>query len=70
MGATAVRGVLRRSVSISSVRGEVLRGDEDAQVIVTIHPSFVLRQQDDDSREREYKGLVTDLRRCAKLLAA
>ena len=70
MGATAVRGVLGRSVSISSVRGEVLRGDGDAQVIVTIHPSFVLRQQDDDSREREYKGLVTDLRRCAKLLAA
>src|SRR5262249_16634948 len=46
MGATAVRGVLGRSVSISSVRGEVLRGDGDAQVIVTIHPSFVLRQQD------------------------
>src|SRR5262245_37321542 len=70
MGATAVRGVLGRSVSISSVRGEVLRGDGDAQVIVTIHPSFVLRQQDDESREREYKSLVADLRRCAKLLAA
>jgi len=70
MGATAVRGVLGRSLSISSVRGEVLRGDGDAQVIVTIHPSFVLRQQDDESREREFKGLVADLRRCAKLLAA
>jgi len=70
MGATAVRGVLGRSVSISSVRGEVLRGDGDAKVIVTIHPSFVLRQQDDESREREYNALVADLRRCAKLLAA
>jgi uracil-DNA glycosylase len=70
MGATAARGVLGRSVTISSVRGEVLRGVGDAQVIVTIHPSSVLRQQDDQSREREYKGLVADLRRCAKLLAA
>ncbi len=70
MGATAVRGVLGRPASISSLRGEVLRGDRDSQVIVTIHPSFVLRQQDDDSRDREYEGLVADLRRCAKLLAA
>jgi DNA polymerase len=70
LGATAARGVLGRSVTIASVRGEVLPGDGDAQVIVTIHPSFVLRQQDDASREREYKGFVADLRRCAKLLAA
>jgi DNA polymerase len=69
LGTSAARGVLGRSVTIASVRGEVLRGDGDAQVIVTIHPSFVLRQQDDESREREYKGLVADLRRCAKLLA-
>ena len=70
MGTTAARGVLGRAVTIASVRGEVLRGDGDAQVIVTIHPSSVLRQQDDESREREYKGFVADLRRCAKLLAA
>jgi DNA polymerase len=69
MGTTAARGVLGRSVTISSVRGEVLR-EGATQVIVTIHPSSVLRQQDDESREREYKGLVADLRRVAKLLAA
>jgi DNA polymerase len=70
LGATAARGVLGRSMTISSVRGEVLHGDGDAQVIVTIHPSYLLRLQDDESREREYKGLVADLRRCAKLLSA
>ena len=69
MGTTAARGVLGRSMTISSVRGEVLH-EGDSDVIVTIHPSSVLRQQDDESREREYKGLVADLRRCAKLLAA
>jgi DNA polymerase len=68
LGATAARGVLGRSVTISSVRGEVLRED-DAQVIVTIHPSYLLRLRDDESKEREYKGFVADLRRCAKLLA-
>jgi DNA polymerase len=69
LGATAARGVLGRSITISSVRGEVLR-DGDAQVIVTIHPSYLLRLQDDESKEREYKGFVADLRRCAKLLDA
>jgi DNA polymerase len=70
LGATAARGVLGRSVTIGSVRGEVLRGDGDAQVIVTIHPSYLLRLQDDESKDREYKGFVADLRRGAKLLAA
>ena len=70
LGATAARGVLGRSVTIGSVRGEVLRHDGDAQVIVTIHPSYLLRLQDDESKEREYEGFVADLRRCAKLLAA
>jgi DNA polymerase len=69
MGTTAIRGVLGRSATISSVRGQVLH-EGDSDVIVTIHPSSVLRQRDDESREREYKGLVADLRRCAKLLAA
>ncbi len=70
LGATAARGVLGRSVTIGSVRGEVLHGDGDTQVIVTVHPSYLLRLQDDESKQREYKGFVADLRRCAKLLAA
>lgn len=70
MGATGARGVLGRAVTIAKVRGEVLSDADGSRVIVTIHPSYVLRQQDDASREREYKGLVADLRRCAKLLAA
>jgi uracil-DNA glycosylase family protein len=69
LGATAARGVLGRSVTISAVRGEVLH-DGDSDVIVTIHPSYLLRLQDDESKEREYKGFVADLRKCAKLLAA
>jgi DNA polymerase len=70
LGATAARGVLGRTVTISSVRGEVLDGADESRVIVTIHPSYLLRLQDDASKEREYKGFVADLRRCAELLAA
>jgi uracil-DNA glycosylase len=70
LGATGARGVLGRTVTISKVRGEILSDDDGTQVIVTIHPSYVLRIEDDESKDREYKGLVADLRRCAKLLKA
>lgn len=68
MGATAARGVLGRTITIVKARGEVLSDEDGSRVVVTIHPSYVLRQQDEESREREYAGLVADLRRCAKLL--
>ena len=68
MGATAARGVLGRTITIAKARGEVLSDEDGIRVVVTIHPSYVLRQQDEESREREYEGLVADLRRCAKLL--
>jgi uracil-DNA glycosylase len=68
MGATGARGVLGRTVTIAKVRGAILSEEDGSRVIVTIHPSYVLRQRDDASREREYKGLVADLQRCAKLL--
>jgi DNA polymerase len=68
LGATAARGVVGRALTISSVRGEVLAGPDGSQVIVTIHPSYLLRLQDDASKEREYKGFVDDLRRGARLL--
>ena len=70
LGATAARGVLGRTVTIAKVRGEVLRDDAGAGIIVTIHPSYLLRLQDDESKEREYKQFVADLRRGARLLEA
>jgi DNA polymerase len=68
MGATAARGVLGRTVTIAAMRGEVIAGTGSSQVIVTIHPSYLLRLQDEASKEREYKGFVEDLRRGAQLL--
>jgi uracil-DNA glycosylase len=31
-------------------------------VLATVHPSSLLRQPDEESREREYKHFVADLR--------
>jgi DNA polymerase len=65
MGATAINGVLRRSMTIRDNRGTVLEREDGAHVIVTVHPSYLLRVRDED-REREYDLFVRDLRIAAK----
>lgn len=60
LGATAARAVLGRPAAISSVRGQVLDGPGDVPVVVTIHPSAVLRAPD-DARAAARRGLVSDL---------
>jgi Uracil DNA glycosylase superfamily len=49
LGATAVRGVLGRTVSIAKIRGEILSQEGGSRVLVTIHPSYLLRIQSDDN---------------------
>jgi uracil-DNA glycosylase len=59
LGATAARAVLGRPVVIGSVRGAPLDGPDGIPVVVTVHPSAVLRARDDRAAMRA--GLVADL---------
>jgi uracil-DNA glycosylase family protein len=61
LGVTAARAVLGRPTTISSVRGQVLDGPGEAVVVVTIHPSAVLRARDGEDRTAMRRGLVADL---------
>jgi uracil-DNA glycosylase len=62
LGATAARAVLGRPTTITSARGRLLDGPDDAPVVVTIHPSAVLRSRDAEDRAAARRGLVADLR--------
>jgi uracil-DNA glycosylase len=62
LGATAARSLLGKSVSISSVRGDVLTQSDGTRLVVTIHPSYLLRINDTDAKAREYRRFVEDLR--------
>ena len=67
LGATAARAVLGRVVTIGRERGKAIPlGDETT--LVTVHPSYLLRLPDEESKEREYALFVADLRRAAALL--
>ncbi|HEX5366159.1 MAG TPA: UdgX family uracil-DNA binding protein [Acidimicrobiales bacterium] len=61
LGVTAARAVLGRPTTISAVRGRVLEGSAPRPVVVTIHPSAVLRAREGDDRAALRAGLVADL---------
>ncbi|MFD1716766.1 UdgX family uracil-DNA binding protein [Georgenia deserti] len=63
LGATAARGVLGRAVRIGDVRGEVLEGEEAApRVVVTTHPSAVVRLRGKPEFDAAFEEFVADLR--------
>jgi DNA polymerase len=69
LGATAARAVLGRAVTIGRERGRPIRLSDTETAFVTVHPSFLLRVPDEDSRHREYRAFVEDLKKVAKLAA-
>lgn len=70
LGATAARSLLGRAVTIAKVRGQALRLADGTAAFVTIHPSWLLRMEDEADKEREYKNFVADLRPAAKVLSS
>ena len=68
LGATAARSLFGRPVAITKMRGKALHLTDGTAAFVTIHPSFLLRIEDHDDKEREYCNFVADLKPAAKLL--
>ena len=67
LGATAAQALLGRDFRVSRQRGELVESDLAENVIATVHPSSILRA-DDDTRELEYRELVRDLEKVAALI--
>ena len=67
LGATAAQALLGRDFRVSRQRGELVDSDLAENVIATVHPSSILRA-DEDTREAEYSELVRDLEKVAGLI--
>jgi uracil-DNA glycosylase len=71
LGATAGKALLGSSFRVGQVRGTVLEEEihgRRERLVPTVHPSSVLRAQDED-REAAYQGLVSDLKVAARALS-
>jgi uracil-DNA glycosylase len=69
LGATAARSLFERPVVISKTRGNVVEREDGTRLLVTIHPSYLLRIADARAKAAEYRHFVADLRVCAEALA-
>lgn len=67
LGATAARSLLSRPVPVMANRGKLLTREDGMQVLVTLHPSALLRLPD-EAREQAYVDWLKDLAHLKPLL--
>jgi uracil-DNA glycosylase len=66
LGATAAQTIFGPAFRVTRERGKILSSKIAPKVLATVHPSSLLRQPDEESRYREYKHFVSDLRIAVK----
>jgi DNA polymerase len=69
LGATAVFSVFGKAVPIGKSRGQAFQLADQAQGVVTYHPSFLLRVPDAEAKAKAYAAFVEDLKFAWKLVA-
>ncbi len=62
MGATALRAVLGKTRAVAPLRRQVLQSVFGPPMVVTVHPSAIVRVPDRDDRQAALQGMVDDLR--------
>jgi uracil-DNA glycosylase family protein len=62
LGATAAQSLSGRAVTISRERGRFRPYPPDAQLYITVHPSYLLRLPDERAKRIEYGRFLDDLR--------
>jgi DNA polymerase len=66
LGSTAARSLLGRAVPVMAERGHWLPRGDGLEVLVTLHPSALLRI-DSEGREAAFEAFVADLRQAQRL---
>lgn len=61
LGATAARALLGPGIKVTRQRGLYPADHLAARVVVTVHPSSLLRSRDKEEREAGYRAFVEDL---------
>jgi DNA polymerase len=61
LGAIAARNVLGTKFGLMKQRGTWQVLPDGTRAFATVHPSWILRQRDSESRETAYRGFVADL---------
>src|SRR5690349_5861568 len=69
LGSTAAKAVICRDFKVSIQRGRFVESPLAPYVFATLHPSALLRQQDEEEKELAFRQFVGDLSLIKKALA-
>ena len=69
LGATAAKALLGSGFRLTQHRGELLASELAPVVAATIHPSAIVRDREEASRNAEREALASDLRTVAEAVA-
>jgi uracil-DNA glycosylase len=67
LGATAAQSLFQKATTITPLRGRLHEHAMAKAVIVTVHPSSLLRAEDEDARRAAYMSFVSDLKLIHKI---
>jgi uracil-DNA glycosylase len=70
LGAVAAQALLGSKVKVTKDRGKPLESELAPVVVVTIHPSSILRERDEPAREQAFQAFVADLEVVQRALTA
>jgi uracil-DNA glycosylase len=62
LGATAAQSLAGRAIPVQANRGKIFDVDNGLRLFITIHPSALLRLQDEEEKRSGYASFVDDLR--------
>ena len=68
LGATAAQALFGKAFRVTKERGRLVPSRFAPYALATVHPSSLLRAPDEESRHREMRLFVEDLRKAADLL--
>jgi uracil-DNA glycosylase len=68
LGATAARSLLGRAVPVLASRGQWLPRPDGRQVLVTVHPSSLLRAASSEDRAAAFEAFTADLAHAREIL--
>jgi uracil-DNA glycosylase family 4 len=67
LGASAAQALLGKDFRVTRDRGKLLDSNLAPHVLATVHPSSILRAQNDESRRLQLQAFIADLRQVARV---
>jgi uracil-DNA glycosylase len=67
LGVTAARGLTGKTLTIGKIRGKPIAMADGTSLVVTVHPSSLLRIEDEAERRAAYRNFVADLKAAAAI---